>query len=102
MVPTLVVAEAGYLIDRQLGPAAEAALYRSIDAGEMVVAPVADEDWGRMAELVETYADLGLGGVDASVIALAERTGETRVATLDRRHFGVVRPVHADGFELVP
>ena len=55
-----------------------------------------------MAELVETYADMPLGGVDASVVAIAERVSETMIATLDRRHFGVVRPAHATAFELVP
>jgi hypothetical protein len=36
------------------------------------------------------------------VITLAERLGTTRIATLNRRHFTVVRPGHADAFELVP
>jgi predicted nucleic acid-binding protein len=43
-------------------------------------------------ELVVQYADLPLGAVDASVVAIAERLGVTEVATLDRRHFTVVRP----------
>ena len=42
-------------------------------------------------ELVETYEDLGLGTVDASVIAVAEQLGVTIIATLDRRYFSVVR-----------
>jgi uncharacterized protein len=53
-------------------------------------------------ELVTTYADLRLGGTDASLIALAERLGATRIATLSHRHFTVVRPRHADAFELLP
>jgi predicted nucleic acid-binding protein len=55
-----------------------------------------------MAELVERYSDLGLGGVDASIVAVAERLGQTEVATLDRRHFGVVRPRHVKRFTLLP
>lgn len=102
ILPAMVVAEAGYLIDRELGPSAEAALYRSIADGEVSVEPVGEDDWGRIAELVEQYADLGLGGVDASVVALAERLGERRVATLDRRDFSVVKPLHAESFEIVP
>jgi predicted nucleic acid-binding protein len=43
-----------------------------------------------------------LGGVDASVVAVAERLGIRTVATLDRRHFTVVRPRHVDTFELQP
>jgi len=45
-----------------------------------------------MAELVTTYADLPLGAVDASVLAVAERLDDLDVATLDRRHFTILRP----------
>jgi len=59
-------------------------------------------DLERMAELVETYADLPLGTVDASVVATAERLGQAEVATLDHRHFTVVRPKHVQAFTLLP
>jgi uncharacterized protein len=51
---------------------------------------------------VWTYRDLPLGTVDASVIVTAERLGIVEVATLDRRHFSVVRPSHVAAFELLP
>lgn len=98
----LVIAEAAYLIDRQLGPRAEASLYDSILSGQLEVASLDREDWQRIADLVTTYASLRLGGTDASVVALAERRGATRIATLNHRHFRVVRPGHADAFELLP
>jgi hypothetical protein len=63
---------------------------------------VEHDDWARIHELVTTYADLRLGGTDASVITLAERLGVTRIATLNHRHLTVVRPPHADAFELLP
>ncbi len=69
----LVIAEAAYLITRQLGPAAEAALYSSIIEGGLEVAALGRGDW----ELVSTYASLPLGSTDASVVALAERHGAT-------------------------
>ena len=87
---------------RQLGPAAEARLFRSIAEGEIHIEVLTNGDLRRVAELVETYEDLPLGGADASVIAIAERLGETLIATLDRRHFSVVRPSHAAAFDLVP
>lgn len=59
-------------------------------------------DWERIAELVERYADLGLGGVDASVVAVAERLHVREIATLDHRDFSVVRPRNVDAFELLP
>jgi uncharacterized protein len=59
-------------------------------------------DYGRMAELVERYHDLPLGTSDASVIALAERLDVEEIATLDLRHFRVVRPRHVQTFTLLP
>lgn len=55
-----------------------------------------------MAVLVRQYADLRLGGTDASVIASAERLGVASIATVDRRHFAVVRPKHVDSLNLLP
>lgn len=59
-------------------------------------------DLDRMAELVETYSSLPLGAAGASVIAVAERLKVTEVATLDRRHFTVVRPSRVDALTLLP
>jgi hypothetical protein len=36
------------------------------------------------------------GAVDASVLALVERLRERRLATLDHRHFAILRPVHVE------
>lgn len=56
----------------------------------------------RAADLIGQYADLPLGFVDASVVALAEQLELQEIATLDRRHFSVVRPRHVDAFTLLP
>jgi predicted nucleic acid-binding protein len=70
-------------------------------AGNLLSESVAASDWLRMAELVATYRDLPLGTADASVIATAERLGIHEIATLDRRHFSVVRSRLGD-FTLLP
>jgi predicted nucleic acid-binding protein len=98
----LVIAETAYLIGRQLGAAAEARFFRAVADGELQIETITPADARRIAELIETYADLGLGGTDASLIAIAERMKLRTLATLDRRHFSVVRPHHAAAFELVP
>lgn len=59
-------------------------------------------DWLRIAELVARYRDLPLGTVDAPVVAAAERLGGTKIATVDRQHFSVVRPAHVAAFTLLP
>ena len=97
----LAIAETGWLIDRQLGATAEAALYESAAAGEIRVEPLSAADWSRIAALTIQYADLHLGGVDSSLVAIAERLGATSIGTLDRRHFSVVRPQQIAGFELL-
>ncbi|MGH3612793.1 MAG: PIN domain-containing protein [Pseudonocardia sp.] len=60
-----------------------------------------DGDLRRMAELVRRYSDRR-GATDASIIAVAERLGVKRIATLNRRDFDNVRPAHAAGFDIVP
>lgn len=96
----MVVAEATYFVGRELGPLPEAAFLRGI-ASTDVIAPTAG-DWLRMAELVAEYADLRLGGTDASIVALAERLGTDLIITFDRRHFAAIRPRHVGGFRLLP
>ena len=100
VIPALVVAETTYLVGTRLGAGAEAAFLRSL-ADLDVEAPAADE-WPRIAELVERYRNFPLGGTDASVVSLAERLGTDLVITLDRRHFGAVRPRHCRSFRLLP
>jgi predicted nucleic acid-binding protein len=53
-------------------------------------------------ELCRRYEDLPLGLADAAVIAIAERLGERSIATLDHRHFSVVRPRHVRSLSLLP
>jgi uncharacterized protein len=101
LVPVTVVTEVCQLIEKRQGSKAEAAFLSSFRSG-LVLIDVTNEDLGRMSELVEVYADLPLGAVDASVIAVAERLGLTEVATLDRRHFTVVRPRYVGAFTLLP
>jgi hypothetical protein len=56
----MVIAESAYLLDRQLGPRAEAALFASITDGNLRVENLIDADWIRIGELVTAYADLRL------------------------------------------
>lgn len=103
LVPPTVVAEVCYLLNELNGPAVEVRFLRSFgDDDGLQLAELLAEDVARMADLTEQYADMPLGGTDASVVAIAERLGIHQVATFDRRHFTVVRPVHVDAFTLLP
>lgn len=67
-----------------------------------VLEPLKPVDYARVGEILTTYADLRVGFVDAAVLAIVERLRETKLATLDHRHFSVMRPRHVDALELLP
>ncbi|MBI5949158.1 MAG: PIN domain-containing protein [Chloroflexi bacterium] len=100
-VPSCAVFEAAQLIARRKGPLAEAAFVRRLAASDVIEEP-ATADYARAAALMERYADFPLGTVDALIAAMAERLGVTTLLTLDRRHFGAIKPDHCEAFRLVP
>lgn len=102
LVPQLVVTEVAYLLADRIGAYAEHAFARALANGELIAEAVIDSEWGRIAQLVKQYDDLPLGMADASLVALAERHNATRIASLDHRHLGVVRPRHTPRFTLLP
>jgi uncharacterized protein len=102
LVPVLVLAELDYWCARRLSPNAWLIFLEDVLAGAYRVEAPTATDLSRCRELQARYRDLELGVVDASVIALAERLEEPKVATLDQRHFRAVRPAHVAAFELLP
>jgi hypothetical protein len=59
-------------------------------------------DWERIGQLLEQYADLPLGTVDALVVAACGRPRARELATLDRRQLGAVRHRHCPALMLPP
>jgi len=102
VVPALVLAELDYWCARRLPPNAWLIFLEDVLAGVYRVETPTGADLARCRELQARYADLALGVVDASVVALAERLGEPKIATLDVRHFRTVRPAHVEAFDLRP
>ncbi len=102
LVPGTVAAEVGYLLARNAGARVESLFLQALADGDFRPVNLQSVDYRRAAELVQTYADLPLGTTDATVIALAERLDVNEIATLDRRHFTVVRPSHTSSFTLLP
>lgn len=100
--PAPVVVETEWLVTSRLGARAFDAVYEDICSGALRVIDLSQEQWARVRQLCDRYADLPLGLVDASVVAVAETLGEGTIATLDHRHFSVVRPRHVAAFDLIP
>lgn len=97
-----LLAEIGYMLGTRAGASAEADFLRDVADGLYTIESMMLTDIARAADLVEKYADLPLGTADACVVAIAERLGVSRVATLDTRHFSVVKPRHISAFTLLP
>ncbi len=102
VIPVTVLPEVSYLLQTRISPAAELAFIRAVADGDFVTEPLEVEDVARATALMQEYADLPLGFVDATVLATAERLGAREILTTDRRHFGVLRPRHRRSIALVP
>lgn len=102
VIPTAVLVEVDYWLVKLGGAQVWAGFVADIVRGAYRLAHPTEADLSRAAELESTYGDLDLGLVDASIVALCERLDQTILATLDRRHFSVVRPRHCSRLTLVP
>jgi predicted nucleic acid-binding protein len=77
-------------------------LLDNINRGALQVENLQAFDYDRVQEVCETYEDANIGFVDAAVLAVVERLNEPKLATLDRRHFGMMRPRHVPSLALLP
>ena len=102
VIPAPVLVEVDYWVHLRLSPGVMVALLADIESGAYRIADLEPADYTRVRELCDRYADADVGFVDAAVLALVERLGETKLATLDRRHFSLLRPRHTDAIDLLP
>jgi predicted nucleic acid-binding protein len=102
VVPVTVLPEVCYLLNTHLGQESERKLIASILQGELRIEGLTNDDFRRSFQLLETYSDLNIGFVDASLVAMAERLKIHRLLTTDRKHFSIIRPRHCPTFELLP
>ncbi len=98
----LIVAEVDHLVARRAGRAAVGAWRSDLRRGAVVV------QWWETAaadcvDVAQIYDDQDIGLADASLVALARRVETVDIATLDERHFRVVRPLGSgEAFRLLP
>ena len=102
VIPAPVLVEVDFLISRHLHPGALVALMGDIADGAYTVEDLTVLDYRRIGELCDRYSDADIGLVDAAVMAIVERLDEPKLATLDRRHFSLIRPRHRESIELLP
>jgi uncharacterized protein len=102
VVPGLVLAELDYWCHQRLGVDAWLTFLADLLGGAYTLESPTIADLARCREIQERYEDQPVGVVDASVLALTERLREDKLATLDHRHFAVMRPAHRQSLRLLP
>lgn len=102
VVPSPVIVELAWLAGARLGPNAIDTFFSDVPDGTVTVADLIRSDYVRVRDLCAQYSDMPLGFVDAAVLAIVERLNEDKLATLDHRHFSVVRPRHIPHLRLLP
>lgn len=102
ILPVTVLPEICYLLDSRLGHDVMREFLIRLQAGPMLIEPVSKTDLPRVSEILDQYADARIDFVDATVVALAERLGITRILTTDQRHFRLFRPRHCTASEILP
>ena len=102
VIPVPVITEVTYFIESRLALKDLVAFLGDLAAGRYLVEDLLPEDYARAAEICGQYADARVGFVDAAVLSVVERLGERKLATLDHRHFGMLRPRHVEALELLP
>lgn len=93
--------EAIYLLGSAAGWPAQEALWRLVERGDLVLAPIEGPWVHRTRELMERYRDMPMDLADATLVALAEDRGYRRIFTLDR-HFEAYRVGKGRALAVVP
>lgn len=102
VVSPYVVAALDDLVATRIGVEAELAVLAELAGGAWELASFGAEDLAAARSVIERYADQAIGVADVSIVVLAARYGTHTVATLDRRHFEVLRALDGGRFTVVP
>lgn len=93
--------EAMYLLARAGGLVGQRALWQLVHTGRLIVIDLSTSAVDRSARLMDKYADMPMDLADATLVALAEETGQRKIFSLDSE-FHVYRIRGRLRFEVVP
>jgi len=102
VIPSPVLVELDQLLARRN---AQNAWFRFCDAvarGAYALFDATPPLVARASEIQRRYSDMPIGYVDAFVFVTCEALGEMTVATLDHRHFSVLRTKRRKALTIVP
>ena len=102
IVPAPVLVELDHLLESRRQSSVWLAFAERVATGGYSIYQTDAELLVDSARLQSQYADLRLGFVDACVFVICARMEERKVATLDRRHFSVLRTEDGGVLHLLP
>jgi hypothetical protein len=102
VVPVPVLVELDYWLRKNATIDVWLAFAEDVQSGAYTLWPADPAIVVAAARLQSRFSDQGLGFVDAAVFCSCEVLGERKVATLDQRHFSVLRGADGRGLELLP
>jgi len=101
-VSPFALAELDYMVLSRLGFNAETTVLDEMLSGAWDIAQVSADQLRRAMGVVKRYSDERIGLTDAVNVVLAEDTHTKTIATLDRRHFAVLRMTDGSVLNIVP
>ncbi len=102
VVPEPVLVELDYWLRKNATTDVWLAFAEDVQAGAYILWPADASLLVAAARLQARFDDQRLGFVDAAVFCTCEALAERKVATLDHRHFGVLRNSQGEALELLP
>jgi uncharacterized protein len=95
-----VITECFYLLD--FSPEVQESLWLFIERGGLEISPLEKEQYPVCRDLMRRYKALPMDLADATLVALAEAAGISRVFTLDHKDFTIYRFRQTRRFTLIP
>jgi uncharacterized protein len=86
-----VVAEATWVLESRVGTSAAQDMLRMGEMGAYRIHTPSENDLPQLRRLMEKYADLPMDLADASLVLLAEQSGDGRILSTDQRNLGAYR-----------
>lgn len=102
VVSPYVIAELDYLVLTRLGPATEQLVLEELAAGAWELAQVSATHLADALEVVRRFSTMPVGVTDALNIVLADAYSTRKIATLDHRHWSVLRLRDGTAPSIVP
>ena len=102
VVPGPVLVELDYFLRKQTTRDEWTTFCEEVKEGRYLLYELDVDSLLAAARLQARYSDQPIGLVDASVFVTCEQLEEDKVATLDHRHFGVLRTEEGGALRLLP